>query len=382
MLVWLTLSADAQERLDFEAALREATSRAPAVELAEGALRARLGELRSAYALLDNPEAEVERLPGETELRVGVPVPIALQPVTRASAAGAGRDAAHLQARVSRSAAVLEVGEAWLDARRALDRDALLQGTLDLARRSREGARKLLETGEIGLVDAAVTEAAAASAEAVASRARQEAVRLSLALEALLGRQPTGSVLLGDWPDLDVPGERDPGSLPAALAAAREADRARAAATLAAQDLVPTPLVTAGWTAGGTDGAIVGVAVELPLFAPGTGTLRQARGERDLLAAEAERARLSAQAEWTAGVRELEAAERAWAATRVDGLDQALDALASAFAAGEYSLTDYVTRRDAVLAGLEARIDARHRLEAAKLALWELAGELPVGGTP
>ncbi len=383
--MWLVITAQAfgQQPLGFEEALREAVDRAPTVDVAEATELARLVELQSDYALLDNPALEAERIGDETELRVGLPIPIAGQPIARASAAAAGRDAAQLSAQVGRADAILAVGVSWLDTRRALDRDLLKQGALDLARSSREGARKLLETGEMGTVEAAVAEATAVRAEVDASLARQEVVREALLLEARLGRTPTGAVVPADWPELEPPPTMAPGSLPTVLAATREADRARSAATLAAQDLVPTPTLTGGWQAAGdASRPIYGVSVSLPIFAPGLGDLRRARGERDRAHAEATRTRLEAEAAWTAAVRELESAEAAWAASHVEGLDRALDDLATAWSAGEYSLIHYVAQRDAVIAGLEAQIDARYRRAIANLRLWGLAGEIPVGETP
>ena len=63
-------------------------------------------------------------------------------------------------------------------------------------------------------------------------------------------------------------------------------------------------------------------------------------------------------------------------------IDHSIDDLAAAWSAGEYSLIEYVARRDAVIAGLEAQIEARYRRAVANLRLWGLAGEIPVGGTP
>jgi outer membrane protein TolC len=382
-LFFFMARASGEQPLGFDDALREAAEAAPAVLIAESTELARLGEIQVGYALFDNPDFAAERVSEDVELRLGLPIPIAGQPITRAVAAGAGRDAARLSAQAGRTGAVLDVGRAWLDARRALDLDELRQGTVELARQSREAARRLLETGEIGAVDAAVTEATAARAEVEASLARQEALRRAVLLEARLGRTPAGTLVPGDWPEILVPPGRDPATLPAVLAAEREADRAGANATLAKQDLVPIPTVTGGWvTEGDAPGPIYGVAVEVPIFAPGVGSVRQARGERDVALARALEARLGAEAECTAASRELEAAESAWAASQVGGLRAALDDLARAFVAGEYSLVDYVTRRDAVIAGLEAQIEARYRRAIANLRMWELAGELPLGEPP
>jgi cobalt-zinc-cadmium efflux system outer membrane protein len=381
---WLLLSAALAAPLTFEQAVAEATERGPAVAAAAAGTEQAVAEARS-QAAVQNPTVEAEQLHHEQEVRLAWTAPYAGQAFAQASAARQGAAAAGARGDAARARAALAAGYAFLDLQRAEARAALAEGSLVLAVESRDAARKLLEAGEIGPVDAAAAAGLAARAQVEATSARQAAVQARTALEALLGREPTGDVEPAGWPEVPTPGEIDPQALPEVVAAAREAEEAAALRSLARMELAPAVQLTGGWLRdpdADHQGAIVGVQVEIPVFSPGIQPAKAASAAADRAEAEAEQARLEALARWRSAVREAEVAAAAYEATRVEGLDEALASLSAAFQAGEYSLSDYVTRRDAVLDGLIAGIDARWRRETARLALWDLAGAVPPGGTP
>lgn len=374
-LLWLSLAAFASPPITFDEALRLSLQTGPAVAIADAERRAAL-EDATADAAWSNPTAGVEHVADETEARVTVP--IGLQGIPAAREAKALRSAADVRGDAAQATAALEAGRAWLDARRAEDHAALAAQTLELAKRRKAAAARLVAAQELGTVDAAAIDGDAMRAVADASVAESAAYRTRLSLAAWLGQEPSGALALAAWPVLPLPSAIDASTLPMVVEAS---DRARAAAAAQARarlQLVPTTSVTAGWRAS-ADGAgvIVGVDVAVPLFAPGLAPSRRAAAASDQADAEARQSALDARARWLAMTYEAESADAAWRAMDPNALRKALTGLAAALDAGELSIAEFTARRDGIAAGLEAEIDAHYRVLVARLELWELAGQLP-----
>lgn len=382
--MWLVLAATALAApLSFDDAVREALAHGADARLAVAQQDIGLGDARTVGTLLVNPSVSAERELDRTRVDGRLALPVAGQPIARARAGAALRDAAETQGDADRVRAGLAAGRAYLDAQRSQELAALAADTLQLAERTRDAALKLGSVEEVSDVDAATLQAFAAHAVQDATTAEQDALRARLALEVALGREPTGEIQADGWPELPPPDGVEPEALPDVRVAAGRAQAARSLHTLALMELVPRPVVTGGFEQDvGRTGAIVGVEVEVPLFAPGFGAAQAARGRRDLAEAQADATRRAAAADWTAALAEVERARTAYQASRIEGLRPALEAIARAWESGEYSLTEYVTRRDALVDGLVTAIDTRYRLEIAELALWDLAGQLPPEITP
>ena len=197
-------------------------------------------------------------------------------------------------------------------------------------------------------------------------------------LEALLGRSPTGEAEPTGWPEVPTPPRPDPAALPEVVAAGLDTRAALARATAARLALVPDLVVFGGVADhAGQPGTIWGATIEVPLFAPRVGDVREAAARHDLASAEADRTRLELTVTAIDAARALEDARAMSAAYAGVDLAGALTASASAWEAGEVSLPDWLARRNAILASLDGSIDARFDLERARLALWELSGQLP-----
>lgn len=366
--------------LSFDDALQVALDGAPAMARLAEDRRATTAQARSDGVWLGDPSVEAERVGEGVETRLSVPLPLALQPIAKSRISSSGRAFADHTWEADRAAFFADVGRAFLDLQRTVEIDALAHDTLALAIRMRDGTMARKAAGETGSVDAATAMAVAITEIARASRAHQDVADASLFLEALLGREPDGTTTPAGWPELAVPrSDLDPVAFPSAVAARDLAERRRAESMLAKMDAF-RPEGTFGVTLAEPKSPIVGVSLPIPLaLGPKTRAADASALSADASARELE---LSITAAWRSALRERTSAEEAWAASSVEGLDGALDALALAFDAGELSLAEYVTRRDAVVAGLATRIDARWRLESAALTLWELSGTLPPKDTP
>jgi cobalt-zinc-cadmium efflux system outer membrane protein len=377
MLLLLLASLTRAETLSFDQVLDESLARGPAAQLARQQRRLSLAEAEVGAAFT-NPAVSLEQIGAQTELRLTVPLPLSGQPLAARSAASSLREAARRRGDQEQALAVLQTGQIYLEAQRAQARAQLAEDTLALAARRRDAARALLAAQEIGEVDAAAAEAEAAQALSEASLARQDALRSRVALELELGRQPAGTLSPEGWPTLPEPEAPAPDQLPAVLISADLARAAAATRTRARMDLLPTPALTAGgqWT-GPALAPVIGVEVPLPLFAPGLARAHAASAEADQAGIIAGWTAQQAQGAWLVAQAELQAAQEAYAATDAQRLRLALTELGEAWASGALALSDYVTRRDALVGGLHAAIDARYRLEVARLELWRLVGQTP-----
>ncbi len=367
--------AFASQPVGFDEVVAQALAGSPSAAVVSGRLDADLGAALGRGAPLANPGVEWERVSQEDEVRVTLPLDLAGQPFARTALGRALGDAARARAEGDRAALAALVGMAYLDLVLAEERGRLADRVADLARAARQAADALYEAGELAPADLAVARADAGRRAAEAAQARQAVTTARLVLEVVLGRSPVGEVGSVGWPTLAEPEDIDPATLPVMRAADAESRAAGAELTLSRMALVPSPEVMGGWTEAG--GGIVGVRVEVPLFAPGLGGVREARGDNAVALASAQATRLEVEAEGERLRLAVGAATEAWDAVRVPGLAEALGDVTEAWSAGEYGYADYSARTSALLEALEVELSARHALEGARVELWRWAGQPP-----
>ena len=375
-LTFLALATPAHARdLRFEDAVRTAIAHGPEARGVHATAESARAWALTAAAWQGNPQLEFERRPDETALTLSVPLEVAGQPAARRRAARLTGAAADLGARAGRASAGIGAGRAYLDAVRARERDALARSALALAERLRDAAARRRDAGEASPGEAALQAAQAAHALTERLTRAQESLAAAVRLAALLGEDEPPTV--AGWPAVAEPPEVDPRDMPRVQAAATVAAAAAEQARAARLERIPDVQVRGGWGLHGNEGPIYGVSLSLPVLAPGIAAARAERADAEAALVTAARARLDATASWAAARAELRAAEQVAAAWAIDGLDAALDAAARRYEAGETPLGVYLSERDLALTALSAHIDARWRLERARLDLWELAGQLP-----
>lgn len=375
MIALLFLASNLARAMDFDGAVRAALDHGAEARIVAGeAGRAEAEAL--AYAAWDgNPAIALERRPGETTLSLAVPVEIAGQPFARASAARREREGAALRAEAGRAAVGAVAGAGYLDAVRAREHAKLAEAALGLAGRLRDAAARRLAAGELSPTESALLQSEAARALDTALTLQREADTAARRLAVLIGAESAG---VEGWPRVPDPPEVEAGSLPTLLAAGLDARAALARLTAERLERIPDLHLTGGWSLEGETGPVFGAAIDLPLFAPGTARVRAARAEVEIADAAAAREHLDVAASLADARAELAIAARVATAWDIPGLDRALDATARRYEAGESSLAGYVAERELTLSALGGAIDARWRLERARLTLWELAGRLPL----
>jgi outer membrane protein TolC len=377
MVIALCAGAFAAEDLTFPEAVRLALENGAQARIVSATGEAARAEARSSAAYAGNPEVSVERKPGETTLLLAVPIdPTA---PSRAGAARREAEAADVREKAGRAAVASAAGAAYLDALRARDLADVAGDALGLADRLRATGEARFSAGEIGGAEHALLLADAAGALDRALSLRRDADAADRRLGVLVGapdaRTPTA------WPALGVP-EIDASRIPSVLAADLDARAALARVTAARLATLPTLAVSGGWVAEGDTGPVYGATLTLPLFSPGVARAAEARATRDRQQATAELATLDAGVALADARDELDIAERVAKAWDIPDLGTALDAAARRYAAGESSVTVFVAERNLALEALQHAIDARWRLQRARLALWELAGEPPAEMAP
>ena len=375
MLFLLLQAALAGEPLRFDAAVAQAVGGSPTAGVIAGQRQQQLGEARGQGSPLANPTAEWERVGSEDELRLRLPVDLAGQPFARAAVGRALAEAARARAEGGEAALAATAAHAYLDLVASEQRAARADRAAALARGASEAAAALLNAGELAPVDALIARADAARLQSEAALAAQDRLASRLGLEVLLGRPPVGEVLTAGWPTLAAPRTVAVSTLAEVRTAEAEARAARAGLDLARMDQVPTPELVGGWSEG--SGSIVGIQLEIPIFAPGFAAVREARGARQVAEHQAEATRLTAEAERRRLTAELAAAESAWRLTDLPDLDSALDQVAAAWTRGEYAYAEYSARMGALLSALNAADEAHLRLERATVALFAWAELLP-----
>lgn len=380
LFILLLLQTALGAELSFSAALERAKT-SPAAAAVRAGAAATVEEGRAAAAWRENPTLSAERRPDEDALSLSLPLDLAAP--ARWMAAREGAVAAARRAEIGEAAVAAVVAAAWLDARRGEDR-AVLWGSLQgQAEALLVGARARRSAGEWTPSDLALAEADAASLLERSLRAGLEAKGALRHLMALLGEPLEPLPALAAWPALAPPPAVEPASLPAALVADLDARAAIALARAAAFDRLPHLDLEGGYVFEaaeghhGTPGPTLGLSLELPLFAPRAAAARGATARADLAQA-LRRSTVDEAAALAAGAQEeLRVAERVAAAWAPIDLRAAVEAPKARLLAGEISLTESLTARDRAAALAGEAIDARWRLERARLALWELAAQIP-----
>lgn len=364
-------------------AVRLGLTSGPLAGAPEAARRAAEGEARAYAATEADPELQVESFLQERSVQLVVPIEAPPATLARARSARLLTDAAEVRAQAARAALGVEIAGMVVAVAEASGVATLMAESEGLARRARDRARALAESGEGERVDAAVLQAEAAGALQRALAAERDRRLAAMRLEQHLGLPIVGSITVPEWPQVPAAPRIDPALLPELVAAeldARAAIDAEAAARLAR---LPTLAVGLG---PGWDHETVGLAgtlnLSLPLYAPSRGAREVAGAEASL--AEQRRALLSAESVALAYGAESArdqavAVEAAYAEVPLDG---AMAALTLAYTLGELDLGQYLTRRDAVLNAQRAALSARAQRALTELALWELAGQLPPEWTP
>jgi len=373
-LLVFALPARAGE-LDFTGAVTAAVEQGVDARIVAAEAEQAEAEARTYAAWQGNPTLELEAQPAETLLSLTVPVEIAGQPLVRAGAARTARDASRVRAEAGRAAVGAAAGASYLDAVRAREQAVLAGSAQDLAGRLRDAATRRAATGDISPAEAALLGAEAARALDAALSLRRDADAAARRVGVLVGEEETPR--LAGWPRIAEPPAVAVDQLPTVLAAGLDARAALARLTAEKLDRVPDLQLRGGWVVAGETGPVYGAALELPLFAPGAAKVQGARAEAARADASAERAALDARAALADARAELAIAQEVLAAWDIPGLDTTLDAAARRYEAGEASLATFVAERDLALAARGGAIDARWRLARARLALWELAGQVP-----
>lgn len=321
-----------------------------------------------------NPELSVDVQPLETTVLLSVPIDVAA--LGRGSAVGDAVAAANVRERAGRSAVASAAGAAYLDAMRAGELAGLATDALALADRLKIAADARYAAGEVPRSEHVLLLAEAASALDAALSIRRDAEAARRVLGVLVGTRD--APVASGWPDLDLPGPIDQARLSVVLAADLEARAALKRLHAARLSLIPALSLSGGWVVSGDAGPVYGASLTLPLFAPGASRLHAARATLDGKDAEASLARLDAEVAVADAGAELDIASRVATAWDIPGLDGAPAAAARRYEAGESSLVAFVGERDLALGALQSAVDARWRLQRARLAIWELAGEVPV----
>jgi outer membrane protein TolC len=379
MIVLLSAVAAAGD-LRFDDAVRLALEDGMQAQIVAEDARATRAEAHLYASVDQNPNLAIEKKPSETTVILSVPLDFAAP--ARMGAASTIVSASDVRERAARSAVASAAGAAFLDGVRARALADLAADVGSIAARLRASGDARFRAGEIPSAEHALLLADAARALDASLSLQRDADAAVRRLAVLLGMQPDDVVTPTGWPDLAVPSEIDPTSLPAVLAADLDARAALKRVHAADLSLVPELTVSGGWQIEGEVGPVYGAAIALPLFAPGAARSKAAHAARDELDAVAELTRLDTVTALANARSELTIAEEVADAWNIPDLDSALEAAVHRYESGESALIDFVNERDLALRALREAVDARWRLQRARLALWELAGETPVENHP
>lgn len=359
--------------------LREAVARAsgsPSAALLAAEARAGEARARGLAWPTENPALHLEQEPDARSASLELPVDLALP--ARLAASGRAKDAAAIQAEIAQITPGLDAGELWLEARAAQDRAEATAWLARIAQQGADAAKARQATGEIAPEEAALLLADAIAAGGRARDAEAAARDALRRLSVALGEDPATSLTLASWePVPDPPGT---GLGIARIEAERVAEASEAAARLARAERLPALALSGGWQQAETDGAVIGASVELPLF--GAREAQVARAEAQAARAAAELSALQDEDAQAAARQEVALATELLASWSTLDARAALDASNRRFEAGEIGPGEALARRALLSDALLSQIDARLRLERARLQLWALAGQLPWDVSP
>lgn len=374
VILLFTAIAVAAPPLTFAEAVARAVD-SPAARAAQAQIRAEIADAQAAGAWAGNPVLDMEIRPDERSYLLGVPLDPAI--AARRQHAARLEEAAGFRGRVAAAAVAAAVGGAWLDAKRAGEHAALLSGLGERAVEIAGLAARQVAAGEWSPGEAAWAQAESAGMLDRAARAGVEARAAARRLWAMLGEDVAGEGYdLGGWPGIRRI-DPDPASLPAILSADLDARAAAAAAKVAGWERLPGVSAEAGYAIHGTGGWVYGVSLELPIFATRAAPHRAAQAQSEAASALRSVAAQEAQALLAGALEEAAAAEQAATAWAGVDLRLAREESESRLRSGELAVADYLARVDRINGYAADAIDARWRLERARLALWEMAGEIP-----
>lgn len=360
--------------------LREAVDRAgaaPSAERLQAEARASEARARGLAAPAENPAIHLEQEPDSQRASLELPLDLALP--ARLAASARARDAADVQAQVAQVTPGLTAADLWLRARAAQDRAEATVWLAQLAAQGADAATARQARGELAPDEAALLLAEAVAAGVRARDAEAEAQVATRRLSVALGEDPRAPRPLAGWEAIPEPPAPAPGL--ARLLAERAAEASTAEARLARAARLPELSLTGGWQRSAPeDGAVLGVSVELPVF--GARAFQAADWDASAARASAELAALQDDEAQAAARQELALATQAALAWAALDLRAALEAVHRRFEAGEIGPGEALARRALLAQALLSQIDARLRLEEARLQLWALAGQLPWDVTP
>lgn len=377
-MLLLLLSLAHGGEIGFFDAVRDAGTNTPSARVVDARADAVDAQAREDSAW-PNPDISVRAEPGQA--RVEGVLPLDIGAMARGGTARATIEAAERRRQAELLAVSVAGGVAWLDARRDADLVLLKRRAEDLSEGLATVADERVNAGEWASDDGALLRADAASLLADVLGAELEAQSSMAQLSALLSLSEDGASL-GVWPTIAAPRNLDPATVSAVVVADLDARAALVASHAERLTLIPTIRLEGGYLFEGETGPTYGASMVLPLFAPGAARVKGADARASGAAADADLARFDAVSAVRVARARLEFAERMSTAWNVPGLDDALDAAARRYGAGELSLPDYIARRNLAVAALQHVIDARWGLARARLAAWELVGELPTEDSP
>ena len=145
-------------------AVRLGLTSGPLAGAPEAARRAAEGEARAYAATEADPELQVQSFLQERSVQLVVPIEAPPATLARARSARLLTDAAEVRAQAARAALGVEIAGMVVAVAEASGVAALMAESEGLARRARDRARALAESGEGERVDAAVLQAEAAGA--------------------------------------------------------------------------------------------------------------------------------------------------------------------------------------------------------------------------
>jgi outer membrane protein TolC len=359
--------------LGFDEAVRMAVGETAALRISASDADLARAEARSS-ASWPNPTVALREEPDQAGVEASVPIDLGA--IALRGAISSRLQSADLREEAGRAAVGAAAGAAWLDARRATDLAALVDQASELSASLAESAKRRVDAGEWSVDEGALVRADAA-------RVLDRALSWSLEARNATGRMavllaiPAEDLSIGAWPSVPGPPPVDPARLPSVLAADLEARSALADLRAERIGLFPVVQLDGGYLFRGPVGPTWGASIEFPLFAPGIQRVRAGEATASGAQARAELAKLDGLAAARSADDELAVAEKLAAAWDIPGLDDALAAATRRYDAGELSLVDYLARRDLALEARQGAVDARWRLDRARLAAWELAGKVP-----
>lgn len=376
-LLWLALSATANDRVDLASFVRDAVASNSAVLAAESSLRAHVERRAGAARSYDNPELSIQTEEigafggshhNERRVVVGVAKQFDLhgKRQARVTVAEAQQLVAQAELETLRGATAGELLNALARWRTATARARLLEAQQEAMADFESLAKRQRDAGDISHMEADL--ATLALAETRMRRAAAEAQR-TMAAEAV--RRVTFHDDMTGWPTLDIefpPLAEMPMEAISELPAVRAAMlRARAASAVAAEETRnrrPNPTFSLGvGREAGVGLAELGISVPLPLLDRGTHAVSAANADATAAARESDDVARRALVRFQSSAERYRIARRAWRRWLSDGAGSLEDREVLArrsWEAGELDPRDYLGHVESVAELRMQALDLRH----------------------